>query len=279
MSVVRLAREMCKGDDKPCLCDSWVFWGNREACGSRFGECWLKKQKDILDPDQRDSGGKVIWTSGLIFGKWEGIVKLKTEHGIVHVKLLPDCAPHSVAYILELLALHHCAGCQFYRAESRGDSWDPQGNHIEYVRLSSKFLPSSIRPPICTNLRNTRSPWDYIQGHSNRGLPHCKKRTIAWIGSGPEFFISLANHNEWRKAYTVFGYVLLEDMEIVEKIAQLPTIPEVWSNVKVCLGKTCSFTVLKNEEKSLRSDAEHVHRIKVQQTLVQGYFLSHTFSF
>ena len=34
----KACKEMCKGDDGPCLCDSWVFCGNREACGSRFGE-------------------------------------------------------------------------------------------------------------------------------------------------------------------------------------------------------------------------------------------------
>lgn len=28
-------KEMCDG---PCLCDSWVFCGNRQACGPRFGE-------------------------------------------------------------------------------------------------------------------------------------------------------------------------------------------------------------------------------------------------
>lgn len=55
-------------------------------------------------------------------------------------QLLPECAPHSVAYILELLALTHCAGCQFYRAESRGNFWDAHGNHIDHVRLSSEFL-------------------------------------------------------------------------------------------------------------------------------------------
>ncbi|XP_039033064.1 uncharacterized protein LOC120168847 [Hibiscus syriacus] len=29
---------MCTGNDGPCLCDTWVFCGNKEACGSRFGE-------------------------------------------------------------------------------------------------------------------------------------------------------------------------------------------------------------------------------------------------
>ena len=56
---------------------------------------------------------------------------------------------------------------------------------------------------------------------------------MAWVGSGPEFFISLANHEEWKPAYTVFGSVLPEDMEIAEKIAQLPTKPDVWNNINV----------------------------------------------
>ncbi|KAE8692992.1 hypothetical protein F3Y22_tig00110819pilonHSYRG00127 [Hibiscus syriacus] len=29
---------MCTGNDGPCLCDTWVFCGNKEAYGSRFGE-------------------------------------------------------------------------------------------------------------------------------------------------------------------------------------------------------------------------------------------------
>ena len=63
--------------------------------------------------------------------------------------------------------------------------------------------------------------------------PAIERGSVAWVGSGPDFFISLANHVEWKKAYTVFGSVLPRDMEIVEKISQLPTKPEVWSNVKV----------------------------------------------
>lgn len=31
-------KSMCRGEDGPCLCDSWVFCGNKEACGPRFGE-------------------------------------------------------------------------------------------------------------------------------------------------------------------------------------------------------------------------------------------------
>lgn len=51
-------------------------------------------------------------------------------------QLLPDCAPRSVFYILELLSLRHCAGCHFYRAEGRGEFWDAEGNHVKNVRLN-----------------------------------------------------------------------------------------------------------------------------------------------
>jgi hypothetical protein len=31
---------MCSDDSGPCLCDSWVFCGDRLACGDQFGEVW-----------------------------------------------------------------------------------------------------------------------------------------------------------------------------------------------------------------------------------------------
>jgi len=34
-------------------------------------QCWLKKQQDALNPDRRDSGDLVMWTSGLVFRKGE----------------------------------------------------------------------------------------------------------------------------------------------------------------------------------------------------------------
>jgi cyclophilin family peptidyl-prolyl cis-trans isomerase len=64
------------------------------------------------------------------------------------------------------------------------------------------------------------------------------------IGSGPEFFISLADHSEWKQEYTVFGSVLPEDMNVAEKIAALPTLPDVWNNVNVTvLEKPVPFLV------------------------------------
>ncbi|XP_059657681.1 uncharacterized protein LOC132304142 isoform X2 [Cornus florida] len=205
----KACKAMCTGNDGPCLCDTWVFCGNREACGSKFGECWLKKQKDTFVPDRQEAGNRVSWTSGLIFGKGE---------------LLSDCAPHSVAYILELLGLRHCAGCQFYRAESRGLSWDSEGNHIK---------DASFGPPFALIQGTLEAQGSTFMKIPKEVCPTIRRGSVAWVGSGPEFFISLANHEEWKHAYTVFGSVLPEDIGIAEKIAQLPAKMDVWNNINV----------------------------------------------
>ncbi|KAJ6955101.1 hypothetical protein NC652_006519 [Populus alba x Populus x berolinensis] len=217
---------MCSDDSGPCLCDSWVFCGDKLACGDQFGECWLKKQKDTLEPEKRDSGDHVMWTSGVVFGRGEGIVGFETQYGTFHVKLLPDCAPHSISYILELLASRHCVGCHFYRAESRGKSWDPEGNHIEHAPYG---------PPFALIQGTLGSYGTVFKDIPTEACPTIRRGSVAWVDSGPEFFLSLANHNEWNKAYTVFGFVLPEDMEIIERIAQLPAKPEVWSNINVAV--------------------------------------------
>ncbi|KAG6784609.1 hypothetical protein POTOM_010307 [Populus tomentosa] len=217
---------MCSDDSGPCLCDSWVFCGDKLACGDQFGECWLKKQKDTLEPEKRDSGDHVMWTSGVVFGRGEGIVGFETQYGTFHVKLLPDCAPHSISCILELLASRHCVGCHFYRAESRGKSWDPEGNHIEHAPYG---------PPFALIQGTLGSYGTVFKDIPTEACPTIRRGSAAWVDSGPEFFVSLANHNEWNKAYTVFGFVLPEDMEIIERIAQLPAKPEVWSNINVAV--------------------------------------------
>ncbi|KAI4354657.1 hypothetical protein L6164_003504 [Bauhinia variegata] len=217
-------KKMCGGDGGPCLCNSWVFCGDRVACGPRFGECWLKRQKDALNPDRRDSGDRVMWTSGFVFGKREGIISLETEHGTLRIKLLPECAPHSVAYILELLALSHCAGCQIHRAESRGSFWNSEGNHIK---------DAPFGPPFALIQGTLGARGTIFQEIPKEFCPTIKRGSIAWVGSGPEFFISLANHKEWTKKYTVFGSVIFQDMEILDKIAQLPTKQELWGNLNV----------------------------------------------
>ncbi|XP_074588498.1 uncharacterized protein LOC141844351 [Curcuma longa] len=219
----RACKAMC-GSGGPCRCNSWVFCGDRERCGEKFGECWLKKQDDVLFPSLHESGEKVMWTSGLIHGNGEGIVGLETEYGTIRIKLFPDCAPHSVAFIRELLGLRHCAGCQIYRAESRGQSWDSAGNHISHA---------SFGPPHAL-IQGTLEAEGFIFRKFPLESSHTIRRgSIAWVDSGPEFFISLANHIEWKRSYTVFGTVFPEDMTIVEKIADLETKSDVWNNIPV----------------------------------------------
>ncbi|TKY55512.1 peptidyl-prolyl cis-trans isomerase [Spatholobus suberectus] len=257
-------KSTCTGNDGPCLCDTWVFCGNRHSCGSKFGECWLKKQKDSLAPDRLDTesaGEAVTWTSGLIFGSGEAIIGLETEYGTLRVKLFPECAPHSIAYVLELLPLHLCAGCQFYRAESRGQSWDSKGNHLKNVRLvlsyvmrdwmyrhstfvsicmflefiddESSYFQAAFGPPFALIQGTLEAQGTIFKKIPIEDCPIIRRGSVAWVGSGPEFFISLANHWEWKKEYTVFGSVLPEDMHIAERISILPTISDVWNNVNV----------------------------------------------
>ncbi|TKY65296.1 peptidyl-prolyl cis-trans isomerase [Spatholobus suberectus] len=221
-------KRMCGGEGGPCLCNSWVYCGDREACGPRFGECWLKRQKDALNPDRRDSGDLVMWTSGFVFNKEEcgriGKGGLDLNSASSFALLLPECAPHSVAYILELLALPHCVGCQIHRAESRGSFWDSEGNHIKKTPYG---------PPFALIQGTLESYGSMFKDIPKEYCPTIRRGSVAWVGSGPEFFISLADHKEWRNTYTVFGSVLSEDMEILEKIAQLPTKSEIWNKISV----------------------------------------------
>ncbi|CAL9101652.1 unnamed protein product, partial [Musa acuminata var. zebrina] len=198
--------------------------------------CWLKKQEDVLLPALHDLGEKVIWTSGLIYGIGEGIVGLETDYGTLHIKLFPDCAPHSITYILELLRSHRCAGCQIYRAESRGPSWDPKGDHISYA---------SFGPPYALVQGTLEAEGVQFKKLPVEACSTVKRGSVAWIDSGPEFFISLANHDEWRRAYTVFGAILPEDMEIAEKIAGLQTRSDVWNNIDVLVLEKPIYLKLK----------------------------------
>lgn len=44
----KACKAMCGGHDGPCLCDSWVFCGDRERCGEKFGEVILEIFGDFV---------------------------------------------------------------------------------------------------------------------------------------------------------------------------------------------------------------------------------------
>lgn len=203
-----------------------MFCGDKNRCGAKLGECWLKQQADPMSPEVHESASESEWTSGLIFGKGVGNVALETRHGKIHIKLLPDCAPQSVAYILKLQRLRHCAGCKFYRAEKRGNNWDIDGNHIS---------KSSSGPPYALLQGTLEAQGLIFEEIPKETCPGIKRGSVAWIEGGPDFFISLANHDEWDGKYTVFASVLPEDMAIVEDIVELPSKSEIWSGIKVAV--------------------------------------------
>ena len=77
--------------------------------------------------------------------------------------------------------------------------------------------------------------------------PFIKRGTVAWVENGPDFFISLSNHEEWYPKYTVFAYVLSSDMPLVEKLVTLPTTGSVWGGVSVSiLNKFITFKIKKD---------------------------------
>ncbi|KAK7386280.1 hypothetical protein VNO78_26403 [Psophocarpus tetragonolobus] len=171
----------------------------------------------------------------------DGIIGLETEYGTLRVKLFPDCAPHSVAYILELLHLQLCVDCQFYRADSRElTEYKPDSSAIHTHQSGNSLWKVAFGPPfglIQGTLDGQGGKGSMLKKIPIEDCPTIRTGSVAWVGSGPEFFISLANHWEWKNEFTVFGSVLPQDMHIAEKISILPTISDAWNNVNVTVLK------------------------------------------
>jgi len=213
----------CKKNNK---CNSWVYCGDEVKCGTMYRQCWLKRQKDQFEPEIHDASPSVAWTSGLVFDPDSGIVELVTNSATVRMELLPDCAPNSVQYILELLKMGHCAGCRFYRAEGRGDLWDPEGNHIAKM---------STGPPYAVIQGTLEVQYVPFKEIPRESQPAIKRGMVGWVGTGPDFFISLVDHDEWPHKHTVFATVLEADMALLEDIANLPTNRTSWMGVNVAV--------------------------------------------
>lgn len=97
----------------------------------------------------------------------------------------------------------------------------------------SVSLQAPFGPPFALIQGTLEAQGNPFRKAPKEACPTIKRGTVAWVGSGPEFFISLAKHEEWQREYTAFGSVLPEDMSIAERIAQLPTESEVWNNINV----------------------------------------------
>ena len=61
---------------------------------------------------------------------------------------------------------------------------------------------------------------------AKEGTPIVQRGHACLIGSGPDFFVSLAEHPEWGTGHSVWGTV--EDMSVLDLIEQLPVKQDVW---------------------------------------------------
>jgi hypothetical protein len=60
-------------------CNMWVFCADKELCGDRLGQCWLKHTLNPAEPPQRGSGPSVPWTSGTVLPQPAAAYKLATR--------------------------------------------------------------------------------------------------------------------------------------------------------------------------------------------------------
>ncbi|XP_024385337.1 uncharacterized protein [Physcomitrium patens] len=213
-------------------CNSWVYCADQAKCGDFYRQCWLKKQKDPFDPEIHDSSPSNPWTSGLVFERHSGLntVGILIDSGtlsgeVIHLELLPECSPKSVLHVLELVKLTHCTGCRFYRAEGRGKLWDSNGYHNPKM--------SSTGPPYAVVQGTLEAQHVAFKGIPKEYTPVIRRGMVGWVGEGPEFFISLADHFEWPRKHTVFATVAENHIYLLESLAELQTNATTWEGVSV----------------------------------------------
>lgn len=184
------------------------------TCSSTLNSCSIDDQaKEVTT---RGSGPMVAWTSGVLDKDWSRDwselppasaaikkVVLKTSHGDIRIRLMPDWSETSVEYVRLLAANSLCSSeCKLYRAEP--------GFLLQGVIRG--FLPSNKV--------------------TKEGPKVMERGEIGWAGGsfGPDFFIYIGSQpaTHFGKSHTVWGVVDGEDsMAVVEKIVHLPAKSDV----------------------------------------------------
>lgn len=103
--------------------------------------------------------------------------------------------------------------------------WDSNGNHIAKMSTGPPYavLQGTLEAQHVSFQRI--SPKEYS--------PAIRRGMVGFVDGGPDFFISLADHYEWPRKHTVFATVVEADMQLVEKLAELPTRSTAWEKVAV----------------------------------------------
>ena len=142
-------------------------------------------------------------------------VDIATNHGRITVELYPDKAPLSVANFLEYVKSGHYNGTMFHRVIA--------GFMIQGGGFTRQFVQKPTRDPIANEAAN---------GLKNEPGTLAMARTQRPDSATSQFFINVADNaflnytapTARGYGYAVFGKVV-EGMDIVMKISQLPTGP------------------------------------------------------
>lgn len=97
------------------------------------------------------------------------------------------------------------------------------GNHIQM----------SMGPPYAVVQGTLEAQHVSFKRISKEYTPVIRRGMVGWVGGGPDFFISLADHHEWPRKHTVFATIVEADMHLVEKLTELPTAATTWENVAI----------------------------------------------
>ncbi|KAG2426327.1 hypothetical protein HXX76_013084 [Chlamydomonas incerta] len=206
-------------------CNTWVYCGDKERCGPRLGDCWLKHQDALPPGDVPLGNGTSMWSSGVIYDdlgrEYEryGKVVLHTPVGPIAITLLPGLAPYVVRELRREVAMMGatggtCFGCKLYRAEDFGI----QGIIITpgAYMASGNFTPPAPMPKI---------PSGHVCRAGSAGSAH--------------FFINFFEA-DWGEAMC-WGKV--EDLALSKEISKRPIRVKKSSNELSMLAEELFFTL------------------------------------
>lgn len=126
----------------------------------------------------------------------------------------------SAARLQALVDQHaDCHGCTFYRAEAVPPHWGSPDWPDTYE--GGRWGPPYALVQGGLSARGAAEP-PRVPREDN---PVVRRGMAAWAGggSGPAFFIALADHPEWGRGHTVFADAVTEDIAALERILALPT--------------------------------------------------------
>lgn len=208
-------------------CNVWVFCREASWCA---GQCWLKQAEAGTNPRNvrvRAQGESVPWESGTLDKDWIdparplpavdvsiSAIALRTAHGDIVLRLMPDWSLPSVDYLRRMAAglpTQHdvCTQCEFYRTEVRarfamGAGCASLGSvHMMLTRACARTVRGLDGSRDLLRCLRARQPGFLLQGVlrglvpantvTQKGPKLMERGEVGWAGGGPgpDLFIYL----------------------------------------------------------------------------------------